>query len=334
MKRNSTLCFVLMLATALLPGRAKADDAYSAIDRHALAAPADVEQSVSQLASYLARPCKTDLEKVRAVYRWMTDRVAYDVESFRRGKGGDDQPEGVLTARKAVCEGYASLFADLCSRMGLTAAKVSGFGKGLGYRSRVSFQRTNHAWNAVQLDGKWRLLDATWGAGVVDQNRYIKRFSEFYFLVPPEKLIFTHFPEEARWQLLDAPITQKQFEQRPKISQELFELGASVKAIHDAMNEEGFRDFVKTYSHPGRNTAIICAPVALYLPSAEQHSFELTSGDYGAIILINGGKSQPFQQDGNVFRHTGTLRRGPAKIAGTLKGEQTRYHTFLEYSVK
>jgi len=329
------LLWAVMLAAFALPARTEGDDTYSQIDRHALAAPADEEQSLAGLANYLARPCKTDIEKTRAVYRWMTDRIAYDFDAFRRGgRYRNDEPETVLTARKAICEGYAGLFADLCKRMGVTAVKISGFGKGFGYRSRVTFSRTNHAWNAVQIDGKWRLIDATWGAGFIQGDKFVKRFSEFFFLTPPETFIFTHFPQENRWQLLDVSITQKQFEQQPKPSEELFEMGVSAKDLRDAMSEEGFKDFVKTYSHPGANTSIISAPVALYLQSGTEYSFQLKSDDYGTITLINGGKWQPLQREGNVFRYTGTLRRGPAQIAGTLKDEQTRYHSFLEYSVR
>ncbi len=334
MKHNLVLLWTVMLAVAALLPRVEGDETYSQIDRHALAAAQNEEESVAKLASYLARPCKTDIEKTRAVYRWVTDRIAYDFDAFRRGSKRNDPPATVLSTRKAVCEGYASLFADLCGRMGLAVAKVSGFGKGFGYHSGRTFTRMNHSWNAVQIDGKWRLIDSTWGAGSIQQGKFVKRFSEFFFLTPPDKLIFTHYPEEDRWQLLDTPVTHQQFEQQPRVSQELFELGVSVKDLRNAMGEEAFRDFVKTYSHPGVNTSIISAPVALYLRSGTQYSFDLKSADYSKITLISGGKWQPFQQDGNAFRYTGALPRGPVKIAGMLKEGDSRYHTFLEYFVR
>jgi hypothetical protein len=327
------LCFML-LAAAGSPARAENGETYAGIDRHALAAPPDEEQSLVKLAAYLAKPCKTDIEKTRAIYRWVTDRIAYDFDAFRRGTGRDDKAEAVLTNRRAVCEGYSNLFADLCSRMGVKAVKIAGFGKGFGYRPRTTFSRTNHAWNAVQIDGKWRLIDATWGAGFIQNDKFVKRFSEFFFLTPPEKLIFTHFPQEAERQLLDSPITQQQFEQQPKVHNVLFEMGVSANELRDAMKEEGFRDFVKSYAHPGDKTFIISAPVALYLQAGSPYSFEMKSEDYDAITLFNGVKPQPLQRDGNVFRQTVTLQRGPAKIAGTLKSEPNRYHTILEYFVK
>ena len=45
---------------------------------------------LNHLADYLARPCKTDRDKARAAYRWITDRIAYDAEAFFTGKRGDN----------------------------------------------------------------------------------------------------------------------------------------------------------------------------------------------------------------------------------------------------
>ena len=72
---------------------------------------------------------------------------------------------------------------------------------------------SNHAWNAVCTDGKWRLLDSCWGAGYCDdQHRFQARFNEHQFAVPPEQFVLTHLPEVERWQLLAEPITLEQFE--------------------------------------------------------------------------------------------------------------------------
>ena len=91
---------------------------FLAIDRHALRAPAEAEQSVETLANYLAGPAKSDLDKVRAIYRWITDRIAYDAESYLSGIQGDNTPAGVLKTRKCVCQGYAELFEALADKMG------------------------------------------------------------------------------------------------------------------------------------------------------------------------------------------------------------------------
>lgn len=49
--------------------------------------------------------------------------------------------------------------------------KLSGYSKGYGYKIGQTFQgNSDHAWNAVYLDGRWHLLDSTWGSGTVDDT--------------------------------------------------------------------------------------------------------------------------------------------------------------------
>ena len=62
----------------------------------------------------------------------------------------------------------------------------------------------NHSWNAVKLEGKWYLCDATWAAGYTDMNTYLFHFDydDKYFLMPPEKFAETHQPVEESWTLL------------------------------------------------------------------------------------------------------------------------------------
>ena len=62
---------------------------YAALDEHALKAPPEAEKSVEALARYLVEPAKNDREKARVIFRWITDRIRYDTESFFKGKVTD-----------------------------------------------------------------------------------------------------------------------------------------------------------------------------------------------------------------------------------------------------
>lgn len=189
---------------------------YTRVDRHALRATRAAERSLDALAAYLAAGAQDEAETARAIFRWITDRIAYDAEAFFSGRyrnlAGD--PATVLARRRAVCDGYAELFLALARRAGLEAVKVSGHAKGFGYRNgRAPAGPANHAWNAVRLRGRWHLLDATWGAGSLDAEarRYRRGFEPHYFLTPPERFIYRHLPEEPRWQLLSRPLRAEAF---------------------------------------------------------------------------------------------------------------------------
>ncbi len=60
---------------------------------------------------------------------------------------------GALVEGHAVCEGYAAAVQLLLRAAGLPVRQVNGAAGG-----------TPHAWNAVELEGEWYHLDATWNA--------------------------------------------------------------------------------------------------------------------------------------------------------------------------
>jgi hypothetical protein len=205
---------LLALAGPTALAAQKPADSFAATDALADAAPPPVEQSVPALASYLGRAGSDEITKVRALYRWITGHIDYDVRGFRAGRYGDLSPEGVLRSRLTVCEGYARLAEALGTAMGLQVQLVPGWSKGYGYVSGQRFDGpTNHAWNAVRVDGQWRLMDATWGAGYLDeQTQFVRRFQEHYFLTAPDEFIFDHLPQDPQWQLLAQPISAAEYE--------------------------------------------------------------------------------------------------------------------------
>jgi hypothetical protein len=106
----------------------------------------------------------------------------------------------------------------------------------------------NHCWNAFYYKGEWYLVDATLGSCWFDKNR-VKRdlsnddndteiqddyksndtkfesFNPFYFMAPPQYLIYTHLPGKVFWQLTDKFCTLKQFQHKKNIDFAQFYLG-------------------------------------------------------------------------------------------------------------
>jgi hypothetical protein len=326
---------VLLPTPPAYPGGSKA---YAAIDRHALKAPSEAEASLPTLAKYLAGPCKTDRDKARAVYRWITDRVAYDVQGLLTGQLGDTSAEAVLKSRKTVCEGYAQLFVDLCERMGVKAAKVSGYAKIVGYRPGDKFTATNHAWNAVQLDGKWHLVDCILGAGALNGKQFEKAYSDFAFLPSPEALLFSHCPKDAKWQLVEPPLTLAQFEQQPEVNRLLFEMGVTPARMKTAMGAKDFREFVEPFPTPGIKTTIVGVPLAKHLHAGKEYRFEIKSKECKEMLVANEGKFTFLQKSGDVFLGSVTAQKGQL-IIGALTGElnekkQKRVWHVLRYMVE
>lgn len=114
---------------------------------------------------------------------------------------------------------------------GLHCKVISGLAKGASYRigQAMSPEECQHWWNAVYVYGKWCLVDSylatipiinKTGSGDLKYS-----FNENYFLVDPNKLIYTHFPEESSWQLTNEVVTLDEFTFQPKITPHFLQFG-------------------------------------------------------------------------------------------------------------
>lgn len=203
---------------------------FATVDLFALGAPAAMEKDVKSLASYLRGGARGDRQRVRALYRWVCDRIAYDGASYRDHVFPDTAPAYTLKRKQAICGGYAQLLYELGKASGLQIELVTGKARGSAF-SRAGAAE-GHAWNAVRLDSKWYLLDPTWGAGSVDDDFvYEKDFNEAYFLIPPEQLRYSHFPTDSKWQLCPKTLTWSQFLNQPVLTPAFFKLGLSWKKL-------------------------------------------------------------------------------------------------------
>lgn len=188
----------------------------------------------AQLAYILTKDYATEREKLRAIFSWIADHIAYRVrKNYGNGKAAaasgrlqftdtakwksanDMVAETVLQNGSAVCDGYARLFKTLCDYAGLRSAIITGFAK--GDLSRQLKFRCNHTWNAVHIDGAWQLLDITWASGYTNYSgdEFVKRFDDTYFLAAPENFIRDHFPDDLRWTLMEKPPLPGEFNNGP-----------------------------------------------------------------------------------------------------------------------
>ena len=184
--------------------------------------------SVTELANLLAQNAQTETEKARIIYAWITQHITYDVAAFLDAVNNDNYPdvtvETVLRDRTTICSGYSNLYHALAEAMNLESAIVIGYAKGATPASE-KFQNVNHAWNSVRIDGAWYLLDATWGAGSVRDNKFVPDYKPYYFATAPEEFINNHYPQDKGWQLLNKTYTRAEFDSLPSISSRFYNLG-------------------------------------------------------------------------------------------------------------
>lgn len=186
--------------------------------------PASEERSPRTVGRYLASRVSDPFELAKAVHDYVSDRVAYDVPSYRARQFPPQDAETVFRTRLSVCAGYAALFEAIARHAGLEVVTIVGRARG-----RVAEgMGEGHAWNAVRLAGQWRLVDSTWDAGYVDETSFHKRFSTMYFLTPPEVFLARHWPDASRWQLLAPARTAGDYLRMPLLRPDFFAHGLTL----------------------------------------------------------------------------------------------------------
>src|SRR5208283_1618387 len=134
---------------------------------------------------------------------------------------------------------------------GLDIVTINGYAKGIGYRKGSIFSATNHAWNAIKIDGRWRLFDSTWGGGygtgIHGKLVTVKRFNDFWFDTDPKAFIFSHLPEEAKWQLNEVSISKSQFEKFPFAEDGYFEMGFDPESCFREVLNGSLTEFPMAY---------------------------------------------------------------------------------------
>ena len=114
---------------------------------------------------------ENDYESVKAVHDYIIRRVEYDYSST--GENYTDI-EG-FRENRMVCQGYSMASYVLLSDMGIPVRIVIG-------DAGDEKNPQPHAWNVVQVDGKWYNYDATWddaGGDNVDYTYFLKSSEDF-----------------------------------------------------------------------------------------------------------------------------------------------------------
>ncbi|MCX6221753.1 MAG: hypothetical protein NTZ69_12290 [Bacteroidia bacterium] len=204
MKINLVFLIVFLFSTELF-----GINNYSEIDKRSISVP-DSLRTVDQISTYLTKDLKSEEEKVRAFYIWISHNIKYDLDKKNSGKkyiSKTAQIDDVLEKRQGICSHYSALFNVFCQKSGIKSYVIKGYGrKGTGEISDLA-----HSWNAVQIDTNYYFIDVTWASGYVQNNIYVNQFRDEYFLIEPKIFIKTHLPFDPVWQFSDNPINILEF---------------------------------------------------------------------------------------------------------------------------
>jgi transglutaminase/protease-like cytokinesis protein 3 len=195
---------------------------YTKADSIAIHFPKKKYKSSIEVVAPLTENLNTEHDKFRAIFRWITENIEYN-----KTASSNTDPDKVVRRNKAVCQGFANLLKELCESANIECRVIVGYTKTDHNDINKKLNKTDHAWNIVKLNGKEYLVDVTWATSKynVVSRKFEKDFDEHYFLTPPEKFILDHLPVNKLDQLLEKPISKKQFSRFPLLYADYFHLG-------------------------------------------------------------------------------------------------------------
>lgn len=122
----------------------------------------EIKNKVTEIISQIVTDDMTDEEKELAINQYLCDTIEYDEAALANAEENNfmyvDESfndsftaYGALLNGRCVCAGYAAAFKLLSDAAGLESIVVTGVLDG----------SLSHAWNKVNIDGEWHIVDVT-----------------------------------------------------------------------------------------------------------------------------------------------------------------------------
>ncbi len=149
------------------------------------------DKNIEEMAAEITADCENDYERALALHDWICENIYYDEDSITdNGNTAPYTATQVLSERRAVCLGYANLYAAFLRSLDIPCNVVAGYGLGVGTGEskwndeNIETVDSNHAWNEVYIDNRWVIVDPTWNSRNKISNGVRKRdnnYSHLYF---------------------------------------------------------------------------------------------------------------------------------------------------------
>lgn len=247
---------------------------------------------------YICRPHRSDVQRLRAIFTWVSERITWeeDYESH-------PDPRRVIQTKRGSSEEIAVLVRDMCNAVGLHSEVIRGYLKSPGEILDVqSIARPNHWWNAVIIDGEWRIMDCALASPTHPKRSLYSSASSqvaenWYFLARPTEICYTHVPLLPEQQHIVPPVDHET----------LVHLPVSGPAY--------FRHTVELCDY---NTS------SLHLENLEMAHFHLNVPEDVEVVAETEGRAFERDADGDFFE-SGEILRKPALAQAEWNAGRKRF---------
>ena len=285
----------------------------------------DTKYDYSEVAAGITAGCSTKYEQAKAIYRWLCRNISYDTSY------------SIYTAdecwdrRKGVCQAYCELFYRLAEPLGIRTFIISGDTK-----ESLRGEGPGHAWLFVVTEGEGTgiLIDPTWGAGSVDGNVFVRSENDMsWFHVDPYWMIFTHYPDDKQFQLLDTYVSPQEFLALPDVRPVFGEYGFRARDVFRYCMANG-NDMPQMNTQASGKVFLQEVPFTKTLRIGQEYTFSFRLYENCRIAVVNNG----VHDDWAVDYASGTysmsfVPSASGDLSLSIQKEDGMYWSFLQYEV-
>ncbi|MFM9026518.1 MAG: transglutaminase domain-containing protein, partial [Bacteroidota bacterium] len=215
---------------------------------------------LQELVRYLIKGATNERDKFSRIALFIMNSIDYDYPKLSNSQPPEASYEirAILAGpyRFGVCADYSRIAVKLCEYAGLTCRYVTGAAKNSA-ADLNSNSLSNHAWNILKIGNIQEIHDITWE----DVTR-----RGIWMNVSPSLMIYSHFPDDVKDQLLEKPMNYQDFNGSPIIMPEVANarIGFSFPTqgkifFKDAvsLNFKGNRGSIESYLFEGEISNIV-----------------------------------------------------------------------------
>lgn len=145
---------------------------------------AAIEQIENVRDVILSNLTSSTYKNIKIIHDYLIENVEYD-ENYQ--SNCTYSIYGALIERRCVCEGYAKAMKYLANSAGIQCELVQGTA------TNSSGVTEQHAWNCINVDGRWYYIDVTWDDPIIVGNGIVSSSVKYrYFLKGTEKFDDDH----------------------------------------------------------------------------------------------------------------------------------------------
>lgn len=289
---------------------------------------------IEQRLHDLTNGIQSDKEKAWLIYQWVVRHFRHDSKlSAKIGDPDKHALEELFRFGGGSCAVYANVVQRLFDKAGLQARTVYGTAKSGAYSRKFGSMPVNHVWNAVKIDGEWRVVDSTWGAGFVGDQGFERSPNELFFLMPPEIAVLSHFDAKDQFGFQKRfGVTASVFIKIPEDAVYAVGVGFDPRELLNHQNRFAGADVVRTFDHTPGVFKVIEAPVQGRLPR-RMVNLQLESDVFKEFVVVQGKKWIPLKKRGAMHSIEILPDRGELVVMARRQSSSD-YEALLAYQVR